>query len=134
MALCLPLLLAVDGLVSYVTAFRLAFRSKLPHWGGEVGRCKLVAWPHIAIVQAVKQRAEGVWVTDIRDQCLRAGYRSFSSSGVGRTRRKPVACSRGARGMRCRGGCRLRGLNVKAAGQVPAADFLKSSRAMGLRS
>jgi len=65
-ALCRPLLLAVDGLASYVTAFRLAFRSKLPHWGGEVGRCKLVAWPHIAIVQVVKQRVEGVLTVDRR--------------------------------------------------------------------
>ena len=60
MALCRPLLLAVDGLSSYVTAFRLAFRSKLPHRRGEVGRCKLVSWPAIAIVQVVKQRVEGV--------------------------------------------------------------------------
>ena len=30
-ALCRPLLLAVDGLASYVTAFQLDFRSKLPH-------------------------------------------------------------------------------------------------------
>lgn len=59
-ALCRPLLLAVDGLVSYVTAFRLAFRSKLPHWHGERGRCKMVSWPDIAIVQVVKQRVEGV--------------------------------------------------------------------------
>ena len=65
-ALCRPLLLAVDGLASYVTAFRLAFRSKLPHWGGEVGRCKLVAWPHIAIVQVVKQRVGGVLTVDRR--------------------------------------------------------------------
>jgi hypothetical protein len=37
-ALCRPLLLAVDGLSSYVTAFRRAFRSKMPHWHGEIGR------------------------------------------------------------------------------------------------
>lgn len=65
-ALCRPLLLAVDGLSSYVSAFRLAFRSKLPHWGGEVGRCKLVAWSDIAIVQVVKQRVEGVLTVDRR--------------------------------------------------------------------
>jgi transposase-like protein len=65
-ALCRPLLLAVDGLSSYVTAFRLAFRSKLPHWGGEIGRCKLVSWPNIAIVQVVKQRVEGVLTVDRR--------------------------------------------------------------------
>jgi transposase-like protein len=59
-ALCRPLLLAVDGLASYVTAFRLAFRSKVPHWHGETGRCKMVAWSEVAIVQVVKQRVEGV--------------------------------------------------------------------------
>lgn len=60
MALCRPLLLAVDGLASYVSAFRNAFRSKLPRHEGELGRCKLVAWPDIAIVQVVKQRVEGI--------------------------------------------------------------------------
>jgi len=60
MALCRPLLLAVDGLASYVSAFRNAFRSKFPRQEGELGRCKLVSWPDIAIVQVVKQRAEGV--------------------------------------------------------------------------
>lgn len=65
-ALCRPLLLAVDGLVSYVTAFRLAFRSKMPHWHGERGRCKMVSWPEIAIVQVVKQRTEGVLAIERR--------------------------------------------------------------------
>jgi len=65
-ALCRPLLLAADGLVSYVTAFQMAFRSKVPHWHGEIGRCKLVSWPNIAIVQVVKQRIEGVLTIDRR--------------------------------------------------------------------
>jgi len=65
-ALCRPLLLAADGLASYVTAFRMAFRSKVPHWRGEIGRCKMVSWPDIAIVQVVKQRVEGVLVVDRR--------------------------------------------------------------------
>jgi transposase-like protein len=60
MALCRPLLLAVDGLASYVSAFRRAFRSKFPRLTGETGRCKLVAWQDIQIVQVVKQRLEGV--------------------------------------------------------------------------
>jgi transposase-like protein len=60
MALCRPLLLAVDGLASYVSAFQTAFRSKFPRRVGERGRCKLVAWPDILIVQVVKQRLEGV--------------------------------------------------------------------------
>lgn len=59
MALCRPLLLAVDGLVSYVSAFRNAFRSKFPRQEGETGRCKMVSWQDIAIVQVVKQRVEG---------------------------------------------------------------------------
>lgn len=65
-ALCRPLLLAADGLASYVTAFRMAFRSKVPHWRGEIGRCKLVSWPDIAIVQVVKQRTEGILTVDRR--------------------------------------------------------------------
>ncbi len=55
MALCRPLLLAVDGLASYVSAFRDAFRSPLPRHGMP-GRPKLVAWQDIAIVQVVKRR------------------------------------------------------------------------------
>ena len=60
MALCRPLLLAVDGLASYVSAFRDAFRSKFPRQAGERGRCKMVSWPAIFIGQGVKQRVEGV--------------------------------------------------------------------------
>lgn len=55
MALCRPLLLAVDGLASYVGAFQAAFRSPLPRHG-QPGRPPLVAWPDIVIVQVVKQR------------------------------------------------------------------------------
>jgi transposase-like protein len=59
MALCRPLLLAVDGLPSYVSAFRNSFRTALLRWGSEKGRPKLVSWPNIAIVQVVKQRIDG---------------------------------------------------------------------------
>ncbi len=55
-ALCRPMLLAVDGLASYVTAFQAAFRTALPRRRGEKGRPQLIAWPNIAIVQVVKQR------------------------------------------------------------------------------
>lgn len=55
MALCRPLLLAVDGLASYVKAFRRAFRSPLKE-KRQRGRPRLVSWPNIAIVQVVKQR------------------------------------------------------------------------------
>ena len=54
-ALCRPLLIAVDGLPSYVKAFQEAFRSKLPR-EGRVGRAKLRAWPELHLVQVVKQR------------------------------------------------------------------------------
>jgi len=60
MALCRPLLLAVDGLASYVSTFRNAFRSKFPRRAGELGRCKMVSWQDIIIVQVVKQRVESV--------------------------------------------------------------------------
>lgn len=60
MALCRPLLLAGDILASYVSAFRDAFRSKFPRPARETGRCKLVAWSEIYIVQVVKQHMAGV--------------------------------------------------------------------------
>jgi len=56
-ALPRPLLLAVDGLSSYVTAFQQAFRAPLPRHGA-CGRPRLVAWPDIAIIQVVKRRLE----------------------------------------------------------------------------
>lgn len=55
LALCRPLLLAVDGLPSYTQAFQRAFRSKVPR-GGQTGRSRLYAWPDVAIVQVIKQR------------------------------------------------------------------------------
>jgi hypothetical protein len=48
----------VEGLASYVTAFRNSFRSVLPNWGGKNGRPHLVAWPNIAIVQVINQRLD----------------------------------------------------------------------------
>jgi len=66
MALCRPLLLAVDGLASYVSAFQNAFRSKFPRAEGETGRCRMVSWQNILIVQVVKQRVEGVWNVERR--------------------------------------------------------------------
>ncbi|MBK6328884.1 MAG: IS1 family transposase [Chloroflexi bacterium] len=55
MALCRPLLLAVDGLPGYPKAFQRAFRSKVPR-SGKKGRPQLYAWPDIAIVQVIKRR------------------------------------------------------------------------------
>lgn len=58
MALCRPLLIAVDGLSSYVGAFRRAFRTKLPRHG-QPGRARLRPWPELHLVQVVKQRHDG---------------------------------------------------------------------------
>ena len=58
-ALCRPLLLAVDGLRSYVGAFQRQFRAKVPR-EGQLGRSKLRAWDDVAIVQVVKKRTAGL--------------------------------------------------------------------------
>lgn len=50
-----PLLLAVDGLSSYVTAFRHWFR--LPVRSPDTGCWHLEPWPQVAIVQVVKSTA-----------------------------------------------------------------------------
>lgn len=55
MALCRPLLLAVDGLSSYIQAFQQAFRSPAPRFG-QKGRPLLVSWRDVAIVRVIKQR------------------------------------------------------------------------------
>jgi len=52
-----PLLVAVDGLSSYVKAFRLAFRSK--QYTGKPGAPRKVPWPHLAIILVVKRRQAG---------------------------------------------------------------------------
>ncbi len=58
LALCRPLLLAADGLASYVRAFQETFRSPLPR--STPGRPKLRPWDNLAIVQVVKHRTDGV--------------------------------------------------------------------------
>jgi transposase-like protein len=60
LAIWVPTRLWLDGLASYVSAFRNAFRSKFPRQAGEPGRGKMVSWKDIVIVQVVKQRLEGV--------------------------------------------------------------------------
>jgi transposase-like protein len=64
-ALYRPLLLAVDGLSSYVGAFQRAFRTKLLR-GGHAGRARLRPWSEVAIVQVVKQRRAGKLTIDRR--------------------------------------------------------------------
>lgn len=55
MALCRPLLLAVDGLPGYVKAFGRSFRNKMPRFG-RPGRCQWHTWSEVAIVQVIKRR------------------------------------------------------------------------------
>jgi hypothetical protein len=52
-ALCRPMLLCVDGLISYVQAFQHAFRT--PVNLGQRGRPHLAAWPDVRIAQVIKQ-------------------------------------------------------------------------------
>jgi transposase-like protein len=54
-ARCRPLLVAVDGLVSYVSAFQRAFRTKVPRHG-QPGRCRWRVWSELTLVQVVKSR------------------------------------------------------------------------------
>lgn len=61
MALCRPLLIAVDGLNTYLTVFRDAFRTGIPRLPGQIGRMTLVEWPNIAIVQVIKSKQTGIW-------------------------------------------------------------------------
>jgi transposase-like protein len=64
-ALCRELLLAVDGLSSYVKAFQRAFRTPFrDHF--RRGRRRLISWPKIAIVQVVKQRKAKCLMIDRR--------------------------------------------------------------------
>lgn len=64
-ALCRELLLAVDGLSSYVKAFRRAFRTPFRDRVRR-GRHRLISWPNIAIVQVVKQRKTNSLTIDRR--------------------------------------------------------------------
>jgi transposase-like protein len=48
-----PLLVATDGLITYVKAFGKAFRSK--HYTGRVGAPRLIAYPKVVMGQVVKR-------------------------------------------------------------------------------
>jgi len=54
-ALCRPIVIAVDGLSAYVTAFRQAFRTPVKDKPGP-GRPRLWEWADLNIVQVVKKR------------------------------------------------------------------------------
>lgn len=53
-ALCRPMVWAVDGLSTYVKAIQRAFRTPLRT--GQQGRPRLISWPGVNIVQVVKRR------------------------------------------------------------------------------
>jgi transposase-like protein len=59
-----PLLIAVDGLASYIKAFRLAFRTKV-HTGKRGAPCK-IPWPDLMIVQVVKRHSADVFTIERR--------------------------------------------------------------------
>jgi len=56
LALYRPVLIAVDGLASYVTAFEKAFWIPVRRFAGATGRPRLEVWLHLTLVQVVKQR------------------------------------------------------------------------------
>jgi transposase-like protein len=66
LALCRPLLLAVDGWGAYLGAFRRAFRSPLPLPAGSCHRMSFFSWPQVAIVQVIKQHTQEVWEIERR--------------------------------------------------------------------
>jgi transposase-like protein len=56
-ALCRPIVWAVDGLTAYLGVIQRAFRSPLRL--GHLGRPRLIAWPDVAIVRVIKRRTAG---------------------------------------------------------------------------
>jgi hypothetical protein len=56
-ALCRPLVWAVDGLVTYIGVIQRAFRTPLRT--GQGGTPRKIAWPNIGIVQVIKRRMVG---------------------------------------------------------------------------
>lgn len=56
-ALCRPIVWAVDGLVAYIGVIQRAFRT--PLGTGQRGAPRKIAWPNIGIVQVIKRRTAG---------------------------------------------------------------------------
>jgi transposase-like protein len=52
-----PVLVAFDGLKTYIKAFQRAFRDRVPRIGR--GRPRLVAWPDVVLVQVIKRYGKG---------------------------------------------------------------------------
>jgi hypothetical protein len=67
-ALARPLLICVDGLITYVQAVQQVFRSPWP--SGKRGRPRLISWPDIHIGQVVK-RYQGKRVVDVTRRMAR---------------------------------------------------------------
>lgn len=68
-ALCRPLLIAVDGLPHYIGAIKRAFRSPLRE--GKRARPKLIAWTTVYIGQVIKRKSAGTLSIERRflDDC-----------------------------------------------------------------
>jgi transposase-like protein len=61
-ALCRPMVWAVDGLTAYIGVIQRAFRSPLRL--GQPGRPRLIAWPAVGIVRVIKRRTAGQLTVD----------------------------------------------------------------------
>lgn len=72
-ALAHPLLIAIDGLRSYVQAIQEVFRSPLP--SGKRGRPRLVPWPDIHIGQVIKGY-QGRHLVDITRRMAQGGLQA----------------------------------------------------------
>lgn len=79
-ALCRPLLIAVDGLPHYVKAIRQAFRSSDRQ--GKRCRPKLVAWPDIHIGRVIKRKVAGELTIERQflDNCRQPATRLLQTS------------------------------------------------------
>jgi transposase-like protein len=83
-ALCRPLLIAVDGLNIYQTAWEKAFRSR--HALGKQGRLKWVVWRCITLTQVIKARGNQRGNIDlvVAQGCAQDADRLRARSGGGR--------------------------------------------------
>jgi len=77
-----PLLVATDGLITYVKAFGKAFRSK--HYSGRVGAPRLIAWPQVVIGQVVK-RYQRRRVVGVERRLVQGSWSSRLTSLLDRT-------------------------------------------------
>ena len=85
-ALPRPVLLVADGLVTYVDAFRKAFRT--PQRTGKRGAPRLVVWPELVIGQVVKHTRQRRVVAVVRR--LAHGSRTLAQQLIRQTQRAGV--------------------------------------------